>query len=204
MGDAPTPEEVAVLLPEEGGWVAIISFPKLDPLKDQDRKQLNTESLMKWNESILEDGRPKRTTLGLPVLKVTGWTHKPTYEEVGRKLIMGMRISDEQDRSNGKKDELYHKTLIYGPDEVFVCLQTVTSFGNWDKPLEETKKLVNEFSFGQPSDESEDDPLYYAKIGGAGLIGVLVVVFGAKLLGGRRPEPAGPARAAARRFGSPR
>jgi hypothetical protein len=80
----------------------------------------------------------------------------------------------------------------------------VTAIGNWDKPLEETKKLATEFTYRSDEGSGEEDPMYYAKIGGAGLIGVIAVIFGAKLLGGRRPEPTTPARSAARRFGTPR
>jgi uncharacterized membrane-anchored protein len=206
IGDTPVPEEAGVILPEEGGWVVEVTFPKEDPLKDQDPKQLNVDALMKWNERALEEAQPKRTAQGLPVQRVTGWTHKPAYDADGKRLTMGLRVGPADDRSNGKKDELHYKTLIYGPDEgQFVCLETVTAIGNWDKPLEETKKLATEFTYKNLNDASGDeDQMYYAKIGGAGLIGVIAVVVGAKLLGGRRPEAVPPARAAARRFGTPR
>lgn len=203
MGDTPVPGEVGVLLPEDGGWVAVISFPAEDPLKGQDPKQLSNEALLTWNEKGLEDARPKRTARGLPELKVTGWTHKPAYDAETKRLTMGMRVAEEGDRANAKRDQLHYKTLIYNPDGAFVCLQTITGIGNWDKPLEETKKLASEFGIPLAGEGSTDDPLYYPKIVGAGVIGVVLVIILAKLIGGQRTE-AVPARPAARRFGTPR
>jgi uncharacterized membrane-anchored protein len=202
MRDVPLPEEAGVLLPERGGWVAIITFPKDDPLKGGDGQQLDSDALLKWNEKELEETRTKRAALGLPTLKITGWTHKPTYDEATRRLTMGMRVTDNGDQGSGKKDELYYKTLIYGPDGAFVCLQTTTAFGNWSEPVEETKKLVSEFSYQQTLDNGADDPMYYVKIGGAGALAVVVVIVLSKIAGGRKPQQ--PARPTARRFGTPR
>jgi uncharacterized membrane-anchored protein len=204
MGDTPLPEEAGVIIPEEGGWVAVIVFPKNDPLKDQDPTQLNTDALLAWNEEELELAIAKRMTAGLPALRITGWTHKPTYHPDDKRLTMGLRVTPTDDRSSGKKDEVHYKTLIYGPAGEFVCLQTVAAFGNWDKPVEESKKLAEEFTFrGTGEGYATEDPMYYAKIGGAGLVGIIAVVLGSRLLGGRRPEPAAASRAA-RRFGAPR
>jgi uncharacterized membrane-anchored protein len=202
MNDVALPDEAGVLLPERGGWMAIISFPKDDPLKGNDDKQLDSDALMKWNEKELEDVRSKRSALGLAALKITGWTHKPAYDEATKRLTMGMRVTDNGDQGTGKKDELYYKTLIYGPDGAFVCLQTTTAFGNWAEPVEETKKLASEFSYPQTTDTGAEDPMYYVKIGGAGALAVVVVIVLSKIAGGRKPQQS--ARPTARRFGTPR
>jgi len=204
MGEVAGPDDVGIVLPEEGGWVAIVSFPPDDPMKGQDPKQLNAEALMKWNQKVYEDARPKRSAVGLSGQRVTGWTHKPAYDADGKKLTMGLRVTNEGERSGGRRDELHYKTVIYGPDGSFVCLQTETAIGNWDKPLEETKKLAGEFSpVGAAETDTAEDPYYYPKIGGAGVVGVVLVIVLAKLIGGRRTEVA-PARQAARRFGNAR
>jgi uncharacterized membrane-anchored protein len=207
MNDAPLGDEAGVLLPEDGGWVSIVTFPKEDPLAGIDPTQYDGEEtrtkLMKWNEAVLAGMQPKRTLLGLPNIKITGWTHKPTFDPEKRKLTMGVRVGE--DAGGGKRDELYYTTVMYGPNNATVAFTTVTAVGDWQKQLEETKKLADEFTFPTTVTAEEDSMetmMHYAKIGGAGLVGIVVVVVLARLIGAK-PDRV-PPRPAARRFGTPR
>ena len=165
--------------------------------------------LFEWHEKFLADATPKRVALGLPPLKPTGWTHKPAWDAEKKRLTMGVRVAEDRERAEPSKDVLYYQTVLYGPDNRFLTVRAVTSVGNWDKPVEEMKKLVGEFAFpkGDADADAESAVVHYGKIGGAGLVGVLVAFFGARaLLGGsskRRPSPT-QSRPTARKFGSPR
>lgn len=201
MEDVALPDEVGVILPEEGGWVAVLTFPKTDPMQDQNPAELNADQLFQWNVQVLEEIRPKRISQGMPALTITGWTHKPVYDAEAKKLTMGMRVSEEGDRNDGKKDELYYKVILYGPENNFICMQTTTQIGNWDRHLELTGELTTEFNFHAPGEySSADDPLYYAKIGGAGLGVVAIVYFLARMFYGAGAPPQ--QRSNARRFGA--
>lgn len=209
MNDAPLGDEAAVLLPEDGGWVSVVTFPKDDPLKDVDPANFENDEtrtkLLNWNEAVLSSTQPRRTALGLPTTKITGWTHKPTFDPVKKKLTMGVRVAEANAGGGGKRDELFYTTILYGPEDATVAFTTLTAVGDWQKQLEETKKLSDEFTF-PTGPGAEADPMegmiHYAKIGGAGLVGIVLVVFLAKMLGGR--GNAAPARPTARRFGTPR
>ncbi|MGL4420258.1 MAG: DUF2167 domain-containing protein [Gemmataceae bacterium] len=211
LGDTALPGEHGILLPEEGGWLVQVIVPPVDPLKDLNIAELQTDavknSLMGWNESFLNEVASKRSLMGLAPLRITGWTHKPVFDSDRKRLTMGVRVSEDKDRADPSRDQLYYNVVNYGADGSCVVMKAVTSVGSWDKPIEEVKKLTSELAFtGKPPEPEEPvDMMHYMKIGGAGLIGVAIAFVGARaLLGNKsRPTPA-PNRPAARRFGSPR
>jgi uncharacterized membrane-anchored protein len=210
LGDAALADEAGALLTEEGGWVAVILIPKENPLAGLDPKLLDSAEpkaqLLKWNEALVATAASRRAALQLPMQRITGWTHTPTYDSEKKRLTMGVRVAD--DGSHAKRDHVYFCTIIYGPNPAdMVAVVTQTNINSWDKPLEESRKLGDEFTFATveaaaPESETSEAVYHYGKIAGAGLIGVVAVFLLARATGPRSPQA--PSRPPARRFGTPR
>lgn len=212
-GDPTMPGELGAIVPDDGTFVvylALITDAKDNPLTGLTPEEIATDAvratLQKWVEASVAESSAKRAGVGLSSQKVMGWTHTPAYDEAKKRLTLGVRVIDEA-AGPGDKDELQHRTYIYGPDQQVVLLRLVTSqFKKLDPSLEATKQLAGELTLTQPEEAAENGAMmHYAKIGGAGLLGVVLALVGAKLLMSQKRRTAPAARpAAARKFGSPR
>lgn len=189
-------DEVGILLPEEGKWLAVVTLPKSDPLAGADPKQISPDSLKVWQERYAADRRPRKGPGMIPI-KVMGWTHPPAYDAEKKRLTMGVRL----EAADGGQDMFRHQTFLYGADGVCVCLEVLTTVGNLEKPVAEAAKLATEFTLPQAAagEPAEDPMTHYAKIGGGGLIGAVAVAVLFRAMAGRPGS-----RPPARRPGLPR
>jgi uncharacterized membrane-anchored protein len=215
FGDAAQGTELGALVPDDGGYVVYLCLgkePVEDPLTNLKADDVGTDdaraALLKWTEDRLGETAGKRANAGLPPQKVTGWTHKPAYDADKKRLTFGVRVAEDSDRADDKRDELHHRTVVYGPAGQVVTLRTVTtSFKKLDTSLEAAKQLAGEVKLAAEdgTDGTSNDVEHYAMIGGAGILGVGLALVVAKGLFGKKRSSAPSARpAAARKFGSPR
>jgi uncharacterized membrane-anchored protein len=213
-GDPAGADEVGAVVPDDGTFVVYLSLladPKGDPLADRQAAEVGSDAtraaLLKWVEERVTEGTAAREAAGRGPQKVVGWTHTPTYDDAKKRLTFGVRVGDEK-AGVGQADELHYRTYVYGPDNQVVGLRLVTSqFKKLDPGLDTAKQLAGEIVLTEPERVvAESDLIHYAKVGGAGILGVGLALLVAKVLLAKpkRAPAAAAARPVARKFGSPR
>ncbi len=173
-------DEACVVVPADTSWYTIAFVPKDDPLAGQtDLEKLDRDELMKWTEKFWADHTARNSSSGR-TYKVGNWTHTPKWDAETKTLEMGNRIDSESGTNSSSL--INYKLFRYGPEKQIICLQTIAPITKWDKPVDQTRKLLDELSFPEVYQESSESEelMYYAKLVGGGVMGMLAVFVIAK------------------------
>jgi uncharacterized membrane-anchored protein len=190
LDSPPDPEEVGILVPPEpAAWYVSIFIPADDVLAGVAKEDVSAKA-----DQLLARLRAKEDALnrdraaqGIPLLRITGWTHKPTYDKMTNRVTWGYRITD--DVEEGDDDSINFETILFGPDGEVVEVMFVADLKGYLKPLADYRKVVDQVVFGSSPGVWHDFQSVFDNERALYTGGAVVVVVGGLGLMLRRTSP---------------
>lgn len=138
------PDEVGLLVPESGDWFVVFFVTTDDPLMGLPKENIDADALLAKLRAKTEADNRSRKAAGLPLMRITGWTHKPAYDKATNRVTWGYRLLDEDD----DQDAINYETILFGPNGETVDVMLVAETKAYKNPLAEYRKVVDSVAFG--------------------------------------------------------
>jgi uncharacterized membrane-anchored protein len=125
MGNIVSGNEVGFLAPTNIAWFIVFEFDEVGYIKDDEKKDLQAESMLKNIQASTEESNKIRRGNGHPGITIIGWEKEPHYNEQTHNLEWSIRAKDDNNemilnhntRLLGRKGVM-KATLVVAPDKL--------------------------------------------------------------------------------------
>ena len=144
-GNLPDPSDQGVITsvaPE--GWFLVFAWAGVGYVKDDEKTALDADPILEQLRSGQVQGNEQRRAQGLDTLTILGWAKPPFFDDQTKLLTWGTRIKSD----NSDVISINYNSKILGRSG-YMSAELVAGEQDLDKAVEDTRKLVQGFTFVQ-------------------------------------------------------
>jgi len=142
MKNPPSGAELGFVTPNEFDWFIVFEFDKVGYIKDDEKRSLDANAILKALKTSNEKANEERRKRGWPILTITGWEREPHYNTATHNLEWAIRGESE-----GTAVVNYNTRLLGRGGVMRVTL--VIDPSKLNETLPKFKSVIDRYAFNQ-------------------------------------------------------